>query len=216
MIFEIKHRTTGSVLFSLECTSLKLCVEAAVSSKANLSSANLRSADLRSANLSSANLRSADLSSADLSSADLRWADLRWANLSSANLRSADLSSADLRWADLRSARGDFATPEESDAMLAKIAELVLAKPERLDMGAWHGEAWDATHTPEEEHSCKTTHCMAGWAQALCPVPFIRRMDAQHAGLLLIPTAVHMFHATNEEALEFLKSKLTDAKAGAS
>lgn len=178
-LFEIKHRHTGAVLFSLECSSLKLCLEGAVSAKADLSSANLSGANLI------------------------------WADLSSANLRWADL-----RWADFRSAVGDFATVEESEAMLAQIAELVLAQPERLDMGKWHGEQWDSTHTPEEEHSCKTTHCMAGWAQALCPVPFIRRMDAQYAGLLLIPTAVHMFHASSEDALEFLKSKL--AAPGAS
>lgn len=78
-LFEIKHRYTGSVLFSLECGSMKLCIETAVKG-----SANLRSADLRSANLSSANL-----SSADLNSADLRFADLRFADLNSANFRSA-------------------------------------------------------------------------------------------------------------------------------
>ena len=36
MKFEIKHRPTGSVLFSLETESMKLCIEAAVKSGANL------------------------------------------------------------------------------------------------------------------------------------------------------------------------------------
>ena len=36
MNFAIKHRYTGAVLFALECGSLKLCVEAAVSTGANL------------------------------------------------------------------------------------------------------------------------------------------------------------------------------------
>jgi len=36
MIFKIKHRFSGSVLFSLETESLKLCVEAAVKDGANL------------------------------------------------------------------------------------------------------------------------------------------------------------------------------------
>lgn len=152
MIFEIKHRWNGSVLFSLECASPKLCVEAAVSAKA-----------------------------------DLGWADLRWAI-------------------------GDFATPEESDAMLREIAKIVLEKPERLAMGGWHGLKWDATHTPEEERSCGTAHCLAGWAQALCPLPLLRRMDPVRAGIMLIPTAAHMFYKTNEEALEFLKTKRRAAK----
>ena len=44
-LFEIKSRVTGSILFSLETQSLKLTLEAAVKSGANL-----RGADLSSAN----------------------------------------------------------------------------------------------------------------------------------------------------------------------
>ena len=51
MLYELKHRHTGAVMFALECESLKLCVEAAVSAKANL-----RGADLRGANLYGADL----------------------------------------------------------------------------------------------------------------------------------------------------------------
>ena len=66
MKFEIKSRWSGDVLFSLECGSWKICVEAALKSGADLngadlSSANLNGADLYGANLSSANLRGADL-----------------------------------------------------------------------------------------------------------------------------------------------------------
>jgi hypothetical protein len=98
MLFEIKHKYDGHVLFSVECGSLNLCVEAAVKSRADLrhadlSSADLSSANLRYANLSYANLRYADLSSANLSSANLRSANLRYADLRYANLRYANLSS---------------------------------------------------------------------------------------------------------------------------
>jgi len=44
MLFKIKHRFSGSVLFSLETESLKLCVEAAVKDGANLYGADLRGA----------------------------------------------------------------------------------------------------------------------------------------------------------------------------
>ena len=54
MLFEIKHRFSGSVLFSLETESLKLCVEAAVKDGANLYGADLRGAYLRGANLDGA------------------------------------------------------------------------------------------------------------------------------------------------------------------
>ena len=46
MKFEITNRWTGSVMFSLETTSLKLCIEAAVKSGANLDGAYLRGANL--------------------------------------------------------------------------------------------------------------------------------------------------------------------------
>ena len=65
MKFEIKSRFSGAVLFSLETESLKLCVEAAVKSRANLSGADLSRADLSGANLSGAYLSGAYLYGAD-------------------------------------------------------------------------------------------------------------------------------------------------------
>jgi hypothetical protein len=96
MKFEIKKRFTGSVIFSLECDSLNLCVEAAVKSGANLSGADLSGANLSGANLSGANLSWANLSLANLSGANLSWANLSLANLYGANLSWANLSLANL------------------------------------------------------------------------------------------------------------------------
>jgi len=101
MKYEIKNRFTGKVLFSLITTSLKLCVKAAVESRAYLSEAYLRGAYLRGADLSRADLSRADLREADLSRANLREADLREAYLSEAYLRGADLRGADLRGANI-------------------------------------------------------------------------------------------------------------------
>ena len=86
MLYTIKHRVSGAVLFSLGCGSFKLCVEAAVKSGAHLRGAYLRGADLRGA---------------DLGGAYLRGADLRGACLGGACLRGAYLGGADLRGADL-------------------------------------------------------------------------------------------------------------------
>jgi len=91
MNFEIKNRFSGSVIFSLECDSWKLCVEAAVKSSADLSGANLYGA-----NLYGANLRGADLGGANLRGADLGGADLYGANLRGADLRGADLGGKKL------------------------------------------------------------------------------------------------------------------------
>ena len=51
MKFEIRNRFSGAILFSLECVSFKLCVEAAIKAKANLTEANLTGANLTGANL---------------------------------------------------------------------------------------------------------------------------------------------------------------------
>jgi len=119
MKFKIKNRFTGSVIFSLETESLKLCIEAAWKSRADLSGANLSGAylsgaylseaglsraDLSRANLSRADLSKANLSGADLSEADLSRADLSRAYLSGANLSGAYLSGADLSGANLSGA----------------------------------------------------------------------------------------------------------------
>ena len=93
-LYEIKSRRTREVLFSLECGSLKLCVEAAVKAQAYLGDADLRGAYLWGAYLGGADLRGADLGGADLGGADLRGADLWGAYLGGADLRGADLWGA--------------------------------------------------------------------------------------------------------------------------
>ena len=101
MKVEIKNRFNGSILFALETYSIKLCLEAAIKSRANLSRANLSRAYLYGANLYGANLSRADLSGANLSGANLYGANLYEANLSRADLSRANLSRADLSEADL-------------------------------------------------------------------------------------------------------------------
>jgi len=116
---EIKSRFNAKVIFAIEAKSLKIGVELAVRSRADLygadlsraylSGAYLSGADLSRANLSGAYLSGADLSranlsGADLSRADLYGADLSRAYLSGAYLYGADLSRANLSGADLSGA----------------------------------------------------------------------------------------------------------------
>ena len=61
MNYQIKHKSTGKVLFEGEYESMGLCVEAAVGESAYLRGADLRGANLRGANLQGADLRDADL-----------------------------------------------------------------------------------------------------------------------------------------------------------
>ena len=104
MKFEIKQRFTGAVLFSLECEGFKVCVEAAVKAKTNMSHSNLRNSDLSGADLSGADLSYSDLRGSDLSGADLSGAYLRNSNLRNSDLSGADLSYSDLSYSNLRGA----------------------------------------------------------------------------------------------------------------
>ena len=146
----------------------------------------LSGVDLRGANLRGSNLREADLSGADLSGANLRWADLRWANLSGAVFGAA--------------------TSEEV-ARLDAVREIVLAKPERLYMNNWHSDEWTPEHTPEEEQTCGSAHCIAGWLQALSPDPAIRQMDPLDAGVKLAPTAAPLFYVDDAIVLQWFKDR---------
>ena len=77
-LFEIKHRFSGSVLFKLECSSLKICIEAAVNQGAYLEGAYLEGADLRGADLRGASLRGADGKKITIKETPLQILGLRW------------------------------------------------------------------------------------------------------------------------------------------
>ncbi len=199
MNIEIKNRFTGAVIFSLECGSLKLCLQAAVEAKADLSGANLRGADLSGADLRYANLSGANLLGADLSGANLRYADLRYADLRDANLRDADLSGANTD--------APVATPEQAIANLDKVREIILDNQALLDMGHWHQtDSW-VDHTCAEEAVCGTTHCLAGWLQVCSTDPTIRKLPAEIAGTLCAPVASKMFYSNNEKCLRWLTDR---------
>jgi hypothetical protein len=179
MLYEIKHKTTGAVLFSLETDSLKECVEAAVKVGANL-----RGANLGGANLEGANLRGADLEEANLRGAYLRGADLEGANFAV-----------------------EPVTTEQAIANLDKVREIILAEPDRLEMNHWHEtDDWEG-RTCVEELSCGTTHCLAGWLQVCSTDEKIRKLGPSIAGFLMAPIAAELFYETGEEVMTWLKNR---------
>ena len=103
MNIQIKSQVNDTVLFEHNCenNSMRLTMELALKSGADLSGADLSRADLSRADLSRANLSGTNLSGANLSGANLSRANLSRANLSRANLSGAGLSGADLSGAGL-------------------------------------------------------------------------------------------------------------------
>jgi uncharacterized protein YjbI with pentapeptide repeats len=152
MKYEIKHRITGAVLFSMECESIKLCVEAAVRAGCDLSGANLSDADLSGATLFGCDLSDANLSDANLSDANLSDANLSDANLSDANLSRADLSDANLSDAYLSDATLSGATLFGCDLSRADLSGADLSGVKQAaQLGqpdGWH--AWTYI-TPENK-----------------------------------------------------------------
>jgi hypothetical protein len=188
---EIKHRSTGAVLWSGEAASLRDGVIAAVTAGANLAGANLAGADLADANLAGADLAGADLADANLADANLARAYLADANLADANLAGADLAGADLADANLADAylaRADLADARNLPDLSAREEPKApyVRKPNRTrqdyaaDYRARHPEVpvvesldariLDAISQPgaaldmSDWHTCETTHCRAGWA----------------------------------------------------
>lgn len=92
---------------------------------------------------------------------------------------------------------------------LDEVREIVLKKPERLHMRGWHSEGWNPDHTPEEEHSCGSAHCIAGWLQALSPDKRMREMEPLDAAQKLAPAAAGsgIFFTGDAEALEWLRDR---------
>ena len=128
MLFEIKNRWSGEIIFKTEAMSIRVAVEMAIKAKADLSGANLSWANLSWADLSGANLSGADLSGANLSWANLSWANLSGANLSKADLSWANLSGANLLGANLSVIRDDLwavlsSAPSEVEGLRLALIE---------------------------------------------------------------------------------------------
>jgi len=210
MNIQIKTRFSGKVLFKTEAPSIKVALELAVKSGADLRYADLRGADLSGAVLSGADLRYADLRGANLSGADLSGADLRYADLRGAYLSGANLSGADLRYAYLSGADGKHiepATPEVAIENLDKVREIIIDNANRLEMGNWHSSDEWKNRTCAEETMCETSHCLAGWLQICSTNTELRDLDPQLAGTLAAPIAAKMFFRENSETLDWLKER---------
>jgi len=104
MKIEIKSWINGKVLFTLECASWRVALEAAVKQGAYLQGAYLQGEYLQGADLQGADLQGAYLKGAYLQGAYLKGAYLQGAYLQGADLQGADLKGADLQGAYLKGA----------------------------------------------------------------------------------------------------------------
>ena len=104
MKISILNRFSASVVFEadIENNTVKLTLELALKSSANLRGANLCGANLDDANLCGANLCGADLRGADLYGANLDGANLYGANLRGANLDDEKLTKTPLQLNNLK------------------------------------------------------------------------------------------------------------------
>ena len=134
MNIQIKSRFSAEPLFEHDCenNSIRLTLELAIKSGANLIGANLSDANLIGAKLSGANLSDANLIGAKLSGAYLSGANLSDANLIGANLSDANLSRANLSRAKLSGANLSGAYLSGANLSRAKLSGAYLKNKEKL------------------------------------------------------------------------------------
>ncbi|MFY1847933.1 pentapeptide repeat-containing protein [Achromobacter dolens] len=163
MIYEIKNRWTGAVLFTADVPEVtesgmvaRVALEQAVEARANLRGADLRDAYLGGADLRDANLRGADLRDAYLGGADLRDAYLGGADLRDAYLGGADLGGADLRDADLRDAY-------LGGADLGELKNICGASGNLREIKAIQCDTWPVTYTATHMQIGCQFHTLESW-----------------------------------------------------
>ena len=178
MIYEIKNRWTGAVLFTADVPEgtesgliARVALEQAVAGGAYLRDADLGGAYLRDANLRGADLGGAYLGGAYLRDANLRGADLggaylRDANLRDANLRGADLGGADLGGADLGGAYLRDANLRGADLRGADLGELRSiwgASGNLHEVKAVQCDTWPVTYTATHMQIGCQFHTLEAW-----------------------------------------------------
>ncbi len=153
----------------------------------------LTRADLTGAVLTGADLTRAVLTGADLTDAVLTGADLTRADLTGAVLTDADLTRADLTGADLTE------DVPVIDAINTKILAAVEAGG-KLRMDKWH--------------TCRTTHCMAGWAVVIAGesgTKLEEKVGPHVAGLLIFRASSKLgipnFFAEDDKAMADLRAR---------
>ena len=149
--------------------------------------------NLFAANLEGVSLKQADLRGQNLENAKLWGADLTEADLTGANLTGTSLSEASLMGAILTE---EVPFVENLDA---KILERIEKGTGLLNMKRYH--------------TCRTTHCRAGWAVVLGGrkgKALEKKLGPNAAGALIYALAypdlpVPNFYATNKEAIKDIK-----------
>jgi len=54
-------------------------------------------------------------------------------------------------------------------------------------------------------HTCETTHCLAGWCQVIRDGERVNEDRAYEAGIRHLPALAHLFFAGDDEALRALR-----------
>ena len=188
-LVQIKHRFTAAVLFEGEYDSRKACLEAAVKAGAYLADANLMGADLMGANLAGAYLAGADLMGAQ-NVGETNGSEVKQSEPADRAERQR------LRAQRYREQHPEVPVVEALDAKLLSILESGKGK---LKMSTWH--------------TCRTTHCRAGWAITLAGDAgkvLEEKYGPQRAGTLIYRAStghVPHFFATDERALEDIREQ---------
>ena len=186
--FDVLNRFSGGIQFTAEikcgrgeapALKMGLAVRWAYNNSAYLKGAYLKGAYLKGAYLEGADLEFADLEGADLEFADLKGAYLKGADLEGADLKGADLKGAYLKGAYLKGAYLEGADLEFADLEGAYLkgaylkgadlegADLKVPSIPKIHQAVYKAASIDGALDMSSWHTCKTTHCRAGWVVTL-------------------------------------------------
>ena len=195
----IKHRWTRAVLFACDVDGddpqpIRTAVTRAV----------LADADLARAYLAGANLAGADLAGANLAGARGMDPNAPRIDPPEPYQRIIGADAQRRRALRYREQHPEVPVVENLDK---RILEVVESGAGKLDMSSWH--------------SCKTTHCRAGWAVHLAGeagFELERKLGAQHAGAAIYRAStgrVPHFFANNVNAMADIRRCAAEAEATA-
>lgn len=129
-MIEIKHRTTGKVLFSGDYKNKREAVNAACELDVGLDYASLRELDLCGLNFTGMSMNFADLTSSDI-----RFAQFYCARLRGVNFASTKMSGANFRGADFKGASYGYANMDRGIVQILGMYEDVFIFDKHILIG---------------------------------------------------------------------------------
>ena len=196
---DLYKATTGNIYLE-EATTGTIDLSKAITGFIDLRKAKTGDINLRKAKTGDIYLKETTTGYIDLYGATTGDIDLTKATTVHINLKEATTGDIDLRGAEIRRI---YLTEAKTGSIIQNYThediELLKSIPyDKLNMNKWQSNFnWKQCKSAQELHTCGTTFCIRGYAEALYYVKNGKEIEDTN---LLHPTLKHLFFMTNEQA----------------